>query len=74
MASHWSIHPEIVRLAADTSASRIQCGVLTNGRFLPRYVDALAAAGLSRLIVSVDNRLSEHDRNRGPEGLAERMA
>jgi MoaA/NifB/PqqE/SkfB family radical SAM enzyme len=49
--------------------------VITNGWFLPRYIDALAAAGLSRLIVSVDSdRLAEHERNRGLDGLTERMA
>src|SRR5262249_15662145 len=31
------VHPEIVRLVSDTSASGIQCGVITNGWFLPRY-------------------------------------
>jgi molybdenum cofactor biosynthesis enzyme MoaA len=45
------VHPQVVRLVADTSASGIQCGVITNGWFLPRYIDALAAAGLARLIV-----------------------
>jgi molybdenum cofactor biosynthesis enzyme MoaA len=45
------VHPEVVRLVADTSASGIQRGVITNGWFLPRYIDALAAAGLARLIV-----------------------
>jgi molybdenum cofactor biosynthesis enzyme MoaA len=49
------VHPEIVRLVAHTCASGIQCGVITNGWFLPRYIDPLAAAGLSRLIVSVDS-------------------
>jgi len=69
------VHPDIVRLVADTSASGIQCGLITNGWFLPRYIDALASAGLSRLIVSVDSdRLAEHERNRGLDGLSERMA
>src|SRR6516162_7115373 len=69
------VHPEIVRLVADTTASGIQCGLITNGWFLPRYIDALASAGLSRLIVSVDSdRLAEHERNRGLDGLSERMA
>jgi len=68
------VHPEIVRLVADTSAAGIQCGVITNGWFLPRYIDAMAAAGLSRLIVSVDSdRLAEHERNRGLDGLTARM-
>jgi len=69
------VHPEIVRLVADATVSGIQCGVITNGWFLPRYIDAMAAAGLLRLIISVDSdRLEEHERNRGLDGLTERMA
>lgn len=69
------VHPEIVRLVGLTVAARISCAVITNGWFLPRYIDALAAAGLSRLIVSIDSAdLSEHERNRGLEGLERRLA
>jgi MoaA/NifB/PqqE/SkfB family radical SAM enzyme len=68
------VHPDIVRLVAETAAARISCAVITNGWFLPRYIDALAAAGLSRLIVSIDSAsLIEHECNRGLEGLERRL-
>ena len=40
-----------------------------------RYITSLAAAGLDRLIVSIDSaNLAEHERNRGLEGLERRLA
>jgi MoaA/NifB/PqqE/SkfB family radical SAM enzyme len=69
------VHPDIIRLAAATSAAGIQCNVITNGWFLPRHIDALAEAGLARLAISIDSdRLAEHERNRGLDGLTERIA
>ena len=69
------VHPDIVRLVSDTTAAGISCAIITNGWFLPRYIEALAAAGLSRLIVSIDSaNLAEHECNRGLEGLESRMA
>src|SRR6516225_8827977 len=44
------VHPDIVRLVSDTTATGISCAVITNGWFLPRYMEAMAAVGLSRLI------------------------
>src|SRR5215469_937356 len=55
------VHPDIVRLVADASKASIQCAVITNGWFLPRYIDKLAKAGLVRLLVSLDSdSLDEH--------------
>jgi len=69
------VHPDIVRLVAQTAAAGISCVVITNGWFLPRYIDSLAAAGLGRLIVSLDSAgLAEHEHNRGLEGLEHRLA
>ena len=69
------VHPDIIRLVAATTAAGIQCGVITNGWFLPRYIDALAEAGMVRLAVSIDSdRVAEHERNRGLDGLTERIA
>jgi MoaA/NifB/PqqE/SkfB family radical SAM enzyme len=69
------VHPDIVRLVSLTTTAGISCAVITNGWFLPRYIDSLAAAGLSRLIVSIDSAsLAEHERNRGLEGLERRLA
>jgi MoaA/NifB/PqqE/SkfB family radical SAM enzyme len=68
------VHPEIVPLVALTVSAGISCAVITNGWFLPRYIDDLAAAGLARLIVSIDSAdRAEHERNRGLEGLDRRL-
>jgi molybdenum cofactor biosynthesis enzyme MoaA len=59
------VHPDIVRLVSLTSSAGVSCAVITNGRFLPRHTAALAAAGLSRLIISIDGaELGAHERNR----------
>jgi MoaA/NifB/PqqE/SkfB family radical SAM enzyme len=69
------VHPDIVRLVSQTAAAGISCAVITNGWFLPRHIGSLAAAGLSRLIVSIDSaELAEHERNRGLEGLERCLA
>ncbi len=68
------VHPEIIRLVTQTARAGISCAVITNGWFLPRYIDRLAAAGLCQLIVSIDShKLAEHERNRGLEGLERRL-
>lgn len=64
------MHPDIVGLVALTAANGISCGVITNGWFLPRYIDRLAAAGLSRLDISLDSaEFAEHELDRGLQGL-----
>ena len=69
------VHPDIVRLVSETVAAGISCAVITNGWFLPRYIERLAAAGLDRLIISMDSAdITEHERNRGLEGLERRIA
>ena len=69
------MHPDIIRLVSGTVAGDISCAVITNGWFLPRYVRSLASAGLDRLIISIDSAdLTEHERNRGLEGLERRLA
>lgn len=69
------LHPDIIRLVSNATAAGMCCSLITNGWFLSRHVDALAKAGLTRLIVSIDSGdLTEHDRNRGLDGLAQRMA
>jgi len=68
------VHPDIVRLLSETAAAGISCAIITNGWFLPRYIESLLVAGLSRLIVSIDSaNLAEHERNRGLEGLERRL-
>jgi MoaA/NifB/PqqE/SkfB family radical SAM enzyme len=64
------VHPDIVRLVSQTAAAGISCAIITNGWFLRRYIVPLAAAGLNRLIISLDSAtLAEHERNRGLQGL-----
>jgi len=68
------VHPDIVGLTSLTTAAGISCAIITNGWFLPRYIDSLSVAGLSRLIVSIDSaNLAAHERNRGLEGLEGRL-
>jgi MoaA/NifB/PqqE/SkfB family radical SAM enzyme len=69
------VHPEIAALVSSATRAGIECGVITNGWFLPKYIDALASSGLKRLLISLDSdRIFEHERNRGLEGLCGRMA
>ena len=69
------VHPEITALVSSAARAGIECGLITNGWFLPKHIDALASSGLKRLLISLDSdRISEHERNRGLEGLCGRMA
>jgi MoaA/NifB/PqqE/SkfB family radical SAM enzyme len=69
------VHPDIAGLVSGATQAGIHCGLITNGWFLPKRIDALASSGLKRLIISLDSaRISEHERNRGLEGLCKRMA
>jgi MoaA/NifB/PqqE/SkfB family radical SAM enzyme len=68
------VHPDIVRLVAEMATAGMQSAIITNGWFLPRDIEALADAGLRRLIISIDSAdLSEHENNRGLDGLAPRI-
>ncbi|EEA01260.1 Radical SAM domain protein [Burkholderia sp. H160] len=68
------VHPEIASLVASTTKAGIQCGVITNGWFLSRHIESLAAAGLKRLLISIDSAdMREHEHNRGLRGLEARI-
>jgi MoaA/NifB/PqqE/SkfB family radical SAM enzyme len=68
------VHPGIAELVASANAAGIHTGLITNGWFLPRYIDALAAAGLKRLLISIDSdSMAKHEANRGLEGLDRRI-
>jgi MoaA/NifB/PqqE/SkfB family radical SAM enzyme len=68
------VHPQIDALVASATAAGIQCGLITNGWFLSRHIDALVAAGLKRLLISIDSdNMSKHEANRGLEGLEVRI-
>jgi len=69
------VHPEIVKLVSEIAGAGISCAIITNGWFLSRYIEALAAAGLDRLIVSIDTAdITEHEEHRGLQGLERRLA
>ena len=69
------VHPDIVALVKAATQAGIQCGLITNGWFLPEHIEALAAAGLRRLLVSIDSdSMAKHDLNRGLGGLHRRIA
>jgi len=69
------VHPHIVALARAASQAGIECGLITNGWFLPEHIEPLAAAGLRRLLISIDSHsMAEHERNRGLDGLRRRIA
>lgn len=64
------VHPDITSLVAAATGAGIQCGLITNGWFLPQHIGGLATSGLKRLIISIDSdRMSEHETNRGLRGL-----
>jgi MoaA/NifB/PqqE/SkfB family radical SAM enzyme len=69
------VHPQIVGLVRAATQAGIECGLITNGWFLPEYIEALAAAGLRRLLISIDSdSMAKHDLNRGLSGLHRRIA
>jgi MoaA/NifB/PqqE/SkfB family radical SAM enzyme len=68
------VHPEVATLVRAAAQSGMECGLITNGWFLPRFIDDLAAAGLRRLLVSIDSdNMEAHARNRGLPGLEVRI-
>jgi MoaA/NifB/PqqE/SkfB family radical SAM enzyme len=68
------VHPQIVPLVARATEAGIRCGLITNGWFLPRHIEALVGAGLGRLSISIDSDdIDKHEQNRGLEGLAKRI-
>ena len=69
------VHPGITALVRAATEAGVRCGLITNGWFLPEQIEALADAGLHRLLVSIDSdSMSKHDDNRGLEGLHRRIA
>lgn len=69
------VHPQINALVKAATAAGIHCGLITNGWFLSRHAAALAAAGLKRLLVSIDSdSIAKHEANRGLDGLCARIA
>jgi MoaA/NifB/PqqE/SkfB family radical SAM enzyme len=69
------VHPDIVGLVQAATQAGIECGLITNGWFLSEQIGALAAAGLRRLLISIDSHsMPKHELNRGLDGLHRRIA
>jgi MoaA/NifB/PqqE/SkfB family radical SAM enzyme len=68
------VHPDIAALVSASTESGIHCGLISNGWFLSKHIAALAAAGLKRLLISIDSdRMAKHELNRGLRGLNRRI-
>jgi len=68
------VHSEITTLVRAAAQSGMLCGLITNGWFLPRFIDDLAAARLKQLLVSIDgDDMEVHERHRGLPGLDGRI-
>jgi MoaA/NifB/PqqE/SkfB family radical SAM enzyme len=69
------VHPDIVALVEAADQAGVHCGLITNGWFLSEHIEELAAAGLRRLLVSIDSdSMAKHEVNRGLDGLHRRIA
>src|SRR5262249_28116014 len=49
------LHPQIIAMVAATREAGLKPSLITNGWKLPERADALAAAGLQNLLVSIDS-------------------
>jgi MoaA/NifB/PqqE/SkfB family radical SAM enzyme len=68
------LHPRLADMIAMVVARNMGPIVVTNGWLLPRRLDALAAAGLKTVYVSIDAAsMEEHEANRGLNGVGERI-
>jgi MoaA/NifB/PqqE/SkfB family radical SAM enzyme len=68
------LHPRLPDMIAMAVAREMGPTVITNGWLLPARLEALAAAGLKSIYISIDSAdMNEHERNRGLKGLAERI-
>src|SRR6516165_5943041 len=58
------LHPAIDRLVADVHSAGMRPAMITNGWWLPKKIDRLAAMGLGTLLVSIDSHsMAAHERN-----------
>lgn len=64
------MHREIIELVRTGAEYGMKMSLITNGMFLPRFVDRLAEAGLAQVIVSIDGSSAEtHDVYRRSPGM-----
>jgi molybdenum cofactor biosynthesis enzyme MoaA len=68
------LHPRILEMVAAVRAAGMKPSLITNGWRLPAMADALAAAGLQNLLVSIDSHdLDAHEANRGLRRVRDRI-
>jgi MoaA/NifB/PqqE/SkfB family radical SAM enzyme len=68
------LHPRLAEMITMAVAHGMGPAVITNGWLLPAQLDALAAAGLKTVYVSIDAAaMADHEENRGLKGLGERI-
>lgn len=68
------LHPQIIDMVSTASQLGVQPTLVTNGWLLPPKLEALAAAGLTTLFISIDAEdPAVHEKNRGLKGVCERI-
>ncbi|WP_448190974.1 radical SAM protein [Azospirillum sp. sgz301742] len=68
------LHPNIAEMAATASGLGVQPTLVTNGWLLPAKLDALVAAGVTTLFISIDAAdAGVHETNRGLKGVCDRI-
>jgi MoaA/NifB/PqqE/SkfB family radical SAM enzyme len=68
------LHPRIAEMARTATEMGVQPTLVTNGWLLGDKLEALAAAGITTLFVSIDAAdPAVHERNRGLKGVCERI-
>lgn len=68
------LHPRIIEMVASARRIGMKPSLITNGWKLPEKAEALAAAGLQNLLVSIDSAdLGTHEANRGLRNLRDRI-
>jgi MoaA/NifB/PqqE/SkfB family radical SAM enzyme len=68
------LHPRIEDMVRMAIARGMGPALVTNGWLLPKKLDALAAAGLSTIFISIDSAdVEAHETNRGLKGVCERI-
>jgi MoaA/NifB/PqqE/SkfB family radical SAM enzyme len=68
------LHPRIVDMARMAAEAGIQPTLVTNGWLLPGKLDALVAAGITTIFISIDSPdAAVHEKNRGLRGVCTRI-
>lgn len=68
------LHPRLGEMIEMVVSMGMGPAVITNGWLLPMKLDELAAAGLKTVYISIDAaRMTDHEDNRGLQGLGERI-